>query len=438
MSAVISDCPARDVRPRIDQVCLILFSAYADSPTVTRLALLGLFNPLLDSLSCSVHPQKEPFPIFRRSGNNSENNPRIRESGPRSILVYQEMIELPEQRRRKDSVAGMQRKNVFTAVVVGAALTLALPGIAYAATPTVVTPGLTATWTAPGVGQRLATSTSCSGTDVLSGGGILETGSGTGANDVHVMETKPDTSGGTTNLTQWIAAGGTGNQGTGTYKVQPFALCFTDATITGTSVVTNSTGGAFGTGGTAHTTATCPSNTRLIGGGGESTLASNKSVKLIASFPSDSSGNAASGGSTNPDSWTVWTLNGGMSSTGNTTYAYALCGTGTNVGNVTVTVQHTHNTTALTSGSQTTTTGTACGGGTGMLSGGASISGGDPTTAAFTAPGSQGDHLDGDYPSTAGGAAASNGSSPANWTAIGTTGGGGSTGSYVDAWALCA
>jgi hypothetical protein len=338
----------------------------------------------------------------------------------------------------------MRRRNVFTAVVFGAALTLVLPGIAYAVTPTVVTPGSSSSpspWTNPGVGQRLATTASptCSGTDILSGGGILETGSGTGGNDIHVMETKPDTSGGTTNLTQWIAAGGTGNQGTGTYSVQPFAMCFTDTTITGTSVVTNSTTGASGPGGTAHTTATCPANTRLIGGGGESTLASNKSVKLIASFPSDSSGNAAggTGHTTNPDSWTAWTLNGGMSSTGNMTYAYAICGTGTNVGNVTVTVQHTHNATALTSGSQTTTTGTSCGGGTGMLSGGASISGGDPTTAAFTAPGSQGDHLDGDFPSS-GGAAAGNGSSPVNWTGIGTTGGGGSSGSHVDAWALCA
>jgi hypothetical protein len=72
-----------------------------------------------------------------------------------------------------------------------------------------------------------------------------------------------------------------------------------------------------------------------------------------------------------------------------------------------------------------------------LISGGASISGGDPTTGTFTKPGSQGDHLDGDYASDSSGNTASNGSSTAYWTAIGHAGGTSSTGNETDVWGLC-
>ncbi len=91
----------------------------------------------------------------------------------------------------------------------------------------------------------------------------------------------------------------------------------------------------------ASVTATCPANTRLLGGGAQSTLASNESVKAIASYPSDSSGSATADGGTNPTSWTAVALNGGMSGTGNTTAAFAVCsGSGINVSGITVTVAH--------------------------------------------------------------------------------------------------
>jgi hypothetical protein len=258
------------------------------------------------------------------------------------------------------------------------------------------------------------------------------------------METEPSTNGtsaagnGATDPTFWLGYGGTGGQGGGNYTVQPFGVCFTNTTINHTQVVLSSVSGPTTAGGMTSTTATCPANTRLLGGGAQSTLASNKSVKAIASYPSNSSGSAAANGSTNPTSWTAVALNGGMSGTGNTTAAFALCsGTGINVSGITVTVEHTNVVGPTTASSTATATTSTCGTSGNMISGGASISGSDPTTGSFTAPGSDGDHLDGDYPSGATGTATTNGSATTNWTAIGHTGGVASPNTDTDVWGLC-
>jgi hypothetical protein len=339
----------------------------------------------------------------------------------------------------------MRRRNVVTAVVLGAALALAVPGIAYANTMTSVTvqtPG-TSSWSAPGAGVLLKTNAKCATGALISGGGVNVTDSS--GNDIHVMETVPSTngsseaSGGATDVAYWLGYGGTSN-GTSTYTVQPFAVCFTSTMIGHTQVVVHNTPGPTGSGGMTSTVATCPVNTRLLGGGAESTLASNKSVKAIASYPSDSSGKAAADGSTNPTSWTAVALNGGMSGTGNTTYAYAICsGTGINVSGVTVTVKHTHVSGPTSANSSQSATTSACSSGQNLISGGASISGSDPTgTGGFTAPGSQGDHLNGSYPSNSSGTPASNGSPTDRWTAVGHTGGMSSPTTFTDVWGLCA
>jgi hypothetical protein len=340
----------------------------------------------------------------------------------------------------------MRKRNALvTAAVCGAALTIALPGVAYASTTaTVATPGTTS-WSNPGSGALLKTDAHCT-IGLVSGGGVSVTGSGTQQqiDGVHVMETEPSTDGtnpagnGATDPAYWLGYGATGGQGGGNYTVQPFAVCFTNATVNHTQVVVSSVSGPTSSGGMTSTTATCPANTRLLGGGGQSKLASNLSVKLIASYPSNSSGSAAAGGTTNPTSWTAVALNGGMSGTGNTTTAYAVCsGSGINVSGITVTVEHTHVSGPNAASSTATATSSTCGTAGTMISGGASVSGGDPTTGTFTAPGSQGDHLDGDYPSNSSGTPASNGSATANWTAIGHAGGMSSTSNGTDAWGLC-
>lgn len=335
----------------------------------------------------------------------------------------------------------MRKRNLVKAAVVGAAIALVIPGIAAAATSSVVrTPG-SVPWNMPGPGQEKITDQNCDTGELASGGGANVTGN----NDIHLLGNPPSANGTSpatstdTNVTHWLGIAGTGGMGTGNYSVQPFVVCFSNSAITATHVVVASTSGPAGAppaGATAHTTATCDTG-RLIGGGVRSERADNESVHELASFPSSNTGVAASAGSTNPTSWTVWTENGGMGATNpNTTTAYAICGTSSGT-LPTVTVQHTHNTTALTSGSQTTTTATACGTGTTLVSGGSAISGGDPTTSSFTKPGSQGDHLIGDYPSDSSGGLPTTGNTYQNWTAIGQTGGMGSSGAYTDTWALC-
>jgi hypothetical protein len=340
----------------------------------------------------------------------------------------------------------MRKRNVlFTAAVLGAALTIALTGTAYASTTaTVATPGTTS-WSNPGSGALLKTDAQCS-SGLVSGAGVNVTGSGTQQqiDGIHAMEIEPSTDGtnpagsGATDPTYALGYGATGGQGGGSYTVQPFAVCFSNATINHTQVVVTSVNGPTGMNAMQSATATCPMNTILLGGGGQSKLASNLSVHLIADFPSSNSGAAAADGTTNPTSWTAYALNGGMSGTGNTITAYAICsGSGINVSGITVTVKHTHVSGPNTASSTATATTSGCGTAGTLISGAASVSGGDPTTGTFTKPGSQGDHLDGDYPSNSSGTPASNGSATANWTAIGHAGGMSSTGNGTDVWGMC-
>ncbi len=103
---------------------------------------------------------------------------------------------------------------------------------------------------------------------------------------------------------------------------------------------------------------------------------------------------------------------------------------------MTVTVRYDETTGPTTVGApQKTTVGCEQGDGT-LISGGAGISGGDITASAFNAPGAQGDHLNGSYPSDSSGNPLT--TSPAYWTSTTHTGGNGSTSatrSHV--WALC-
>ncbi|MGH3996954.1 MAG: hypothetical protein ACRDTJ_05765, partial [Pseudonocardiaceae bacterium] len=150
---------------------------------------------------------------------------------------------------------------------------------------------------------------------------------------------------------------------------------------------------------------------------------------------------AAADGETNPDSWAAAGWNGGGGDAGNTTYAYAICGgNNINVSGVSVKVRHSEvsGPTSATTG-QTATVG--CGGGDGTLaSGGAAISGGNVTTTDFdqNGPGSQGDHLNGSFPSNSTGNPVDDGTTTAaHWTASTHTGGVNSPNTYSDVWALC-
>ncbi|QES46775.1 hypothetical protein DEJ50_01810 [Streptomyces venezuelae] len=341
-------------------------------------------------------------------------------------------------------------------LVVAAVLAVAAPGIAYANTVgvTVKTPGATAGPVS--AFSEISTHADCS-SGLISGGGINQTiGTGSSSNGNKVNGTAPSPDGSTeytgstgvvgTDVTHWLGIGGSGGAVNGSFSSTPYAMCFTSSLINHTQVVMNKIAGPATSGTVGLVVATCPANTRLIGGGARITPASVGSLKPIASYPTfnDSAHNygqkAAGNGATNPDSWAAVGWNGGGGNSNNTTYAYAICsGNGIDVSGSTVTVRFSEvsGPTAATSG-QTATVG--CGEGDGKLvSGGAAISGGSVTTTDFTGPGSVGDHLNGSFPSDSGGTPVSDGATTAAyWTASTHTGGGSSPNTYTDVWALCA
>ncbi|WP_327134791.1 hypothetical protein OG311_33630 [Streptomyces sp. NBC_01343] len=321
----------------------------------------------------------------------------------------------------------LRRHAAAKALVVGAALALAVPGTAYANTVsvTVKTPGATA---GPGsTFSEISTHADC-GSGLISGGGINQATGVVG-----------------TDVTHWLGIGGSGGAVNASFSSTPYAMCLTSSLINHTQVVMNKIAGPTTSGTVGLVVATCPANTRLLGGGARITPASVGSLKPIASFPTfnnaghDFGQKAAADGETNPDSWAAVGWNGGGNSN-NTTYAYAVCsGNNINISGTTVKVRFAEvsGPTSATAG-QTATVG--CGGNDGKLvGGGAAISGGSVTTTDFTGPGSVGDHLNGSYPSDSGGTPLSDGTTTASyWTASTHTGGTSSPGTSSDVWALCA
>ncbi|MCX4524202.1 MULTISPECIES: hypothetical protein [unclassified Streptomyces] len=338
----------------------------------------------------------------------------------------------------------------------GAVLALLVPAAAYANTVsvTVKTPGATAGPAA--TFAEISTHADCA-SGLISGGGINQAiGTGMTSNGNHVNGTSPSPDGTTeytgstgvvgTDITHWLGIGGSGGAVNASFSSTPYAMCFTSNLVNHTQVVMNKLTGPAGSGVVGLVTATCPANTRLLGGGARTTPASVGSLKPIASFPTfNNAGHAfgqkaAADGETNPDSWSAVGWNGGGGDSGNTTYAYAICsGNNIDVGAVTVKVRNTEvsGPTAGTAG-QTATVG--CGENDGkLISGGAAVSAGNVTTTNFTGPASVGDHLNGSYPSDSGGNPVGDGTTTAAyWTAYAHTGAPSSPGTDTDAWALCA
>ncbi|MFE3765313.1 hypothetical protein ACFXPI_26545 [Streptomyces sp. NPDC059104] len=350
----------------------------------------------------------------------------------------------------------LRRPVAGKALIVAALLGLAVPGTAYANTAgvTVKTPGATS---GPAAAfSEISTDAACA-SGLVSGGGINQAiGTGSSSNGNKINGTSPSPDGSTeytgstgvvgTDVTHWLGIGGSGGAVNASFSSTPYAMCFSSSLINHTQVVMNMLAGPT-TGSTVGlVTATCPANTRLLGGGARITPAVVGSLKPIASFPTFNNSahgygqKAAADGETNPDSWSAVGWNGGGGNSDNTTYAYAICsGDNINVSGATVKVRHSEvsGPTAATTG-RTVTVG--CGGGDGkLIGGGAAISGGGVTTTNFTGPGSQGDHLNGSYPSDSGGNPVADGTTTASyWSATTHTGGVSSPSTYSDAWALCA
>lgn len=350
----------------------------------------------------------------------------------------------------------LRRTAAGKALAAAAVLAVLLPATASANTvaATVKTPGAASGPAA--TFSEISTHADCAAGPV-SGGGIDQAiGTGTSSNGNHVNGTGPSPDGSTeytgstgvvgTDDTHWLAIGGSGGAVNGSFSSTPYAVCLGSSLIDHTQVVMNKTAGPSGAAVVGLVVATCPANTRLLGGGARTTPASVGSLKPIAGYPTfddaahDHGQKAAADGETDPDSWAAVGWNGGGGGSNNTTYAYAICsGSGIDVSGATVTVRH-----GGAAGPDTATSGltvtVGCGANDGpLVSGGAAISGADPTTTDFTGPGSGGDHLNGSFPSDSGGSPVADGTTTAShWTASTHTGGAGSSGNRSDAWVLCA
>ncbi|MFJ8311062.1 MULTISPECIES: hypothetical protein [unclassified Streptomyces] len=343
------------------------------------------------------------------------------------------------------------------ALMLGALLVVAVPGSAYAKTVsvTVNTPGAV---TGPATPFTGVSSHADCGRGLISGGGVDQAiGADVSSNGNHVMGIAPSPDGSTeytgspgvvgTDVKHWLAFGGSGSHSSPSFSTTPYAVCFTSHLIKHTQVVMNKAAGPA-TGLTDRlVVATCPANTRLLGGGARTTPASVGSLKPIASFPTfnnaahDYGKKAAADGETNPDSWTAVGGIGGGRDSNNTTYAYAICsGDRINVRDVTTRVHFRE----VSGPSEAATGRTATVGCPSrrkdgrLVSGGAAISGGNVTTADFTKTASGGPHLNGSFPSDSSGKPVSDGTAgPAYWTASTHAGGSPSPNSYTDVWALC-
>ncbi|MDH6127465.1 hypothetical protein [Kitasatospora sp. GP82] len=272
------------------------------------------------------------------------------------------------------------------ALAIGALLVLAAPGAAYANTVsvTVQTPGATLGPTT--IDSSVSTSANCT-SGLVSGGGINQaTGTGTGVNGNHVLGTEPSPDGSAeytgsagvvgTDVTYWIAKGGSGGQINSSFSTTPYAMCLTSNLINHTQVVMNKANTPTTATTVGLVTATCPANTALLGGGALVTPSNTGNLKAIASFPTfnnsahDFGKKAAADGETNPDSWTAVGWDNSTNAS-NQTYAYAICsGTGISVGGVTVKVRFSERT-ARTPGAPARTPPSAAAAGTGTWSAGA-------------------------------------------------------------------
>ncbi|MBF9067223.1 hypothetical protein [Streptacidiphilus fuscans] len=341
------------------------------------------------------------------------------------------------------------------ALVAGALLVLAVPGSAYAnsASVTVRTPGATA---GPSVADSSVSADAACAGGLVSGGGIDQAvGTGAGVNGNHVLGSEPSGDGSTeytgttgvvgTDVAYWIAKGGSGGQVNSSFSTTPYTMCLSSTLIDHTQVVMNKANTPTVAATVGLVTATCPANTVLLGGGALVSPANSGNLKVIGSFPTfddsahDYGRKAAADGESNPDSWSAvgWD---NSANAADETYAYAICsGSGINVSGVTVKVRNSE-----AAGPDTASTGqnatATCGSTDGTLvSGGAAVSGGSPTSADYAGPGSAGDHLNGAFPSDSSGNPVADGTTTASsWTAFAHTGGMASTTNHTDAWALCA
>jgi hypothetical protein len=328
----------------------------------------------------------------------------------------------------------------------------ALPQLAWAGPTLTVFAGNTTG--APAANGDVTSSAHCSNTstDVVTGGGITITTSPDGvmagnAQRLEGTEPSPDGTNASTNNTYnapyWLGVDGAGGMMDSSGSATAYAVCDASATWTGgTTITTTILQDPTTSMSAVPATATCPTGTTVVGGGGY-VNPPNGAFKVIASYPSDTLGNPAADRATNPNNPKGWTAIGWVGGSGGNSSdweeAWAVCAKNS----VTITVMQNW---ASGPGAASTTTPVTTGKCDNYLTGSTIASGGYSVdhkaalyggSTGFVESLNTGDHAVGSFPSDVNRNPAT-GSGVQYWTADGHSGGSTSGGSTTHVWGLCA
>src|ERR1700730_9079388 len=190
-----------------------------------------------------------------------------------------------------------------------------MPGTSWATT-TLSTTVASKSSTGPNSPNSEVTSVANCSSKLVSGGGArVDVTSGTMPNGLKLDGSVPSTNGtvqsanGDTSPTYWIGAGGAGGSAPSNAQTWGYGMCISSGP-SATLVEAPSTSGPNSADSIAIATATCPAGDRLLSGGARTTPGTEGGLKIIGSFPSNSTGTPVTSG-TNPGSWTAGGLNGG-------------------------------------------------------------------------------------------------------------------------------
>lgn len=286
-------------------------------------------------------------------------------------------------------------------------------------------------------GETVSASAGCpAGATLVGGGGYLDFAAGGSQPSMRFNGTLPSDAGGAPvtgsgpMTSTWTVRGAAGGQAMTGAQTHAFALCITAGPAFGLQVRAATVAGPFSQANqpVASATATCPSGTTLVGGGGFSetppSAGANPSLHLIGTFPSSGGQPARSG---RADGWTTSADAGGAALTGTTTTSYALCATGLPATTIAATTMA-GPVNGLGENRSVTVT---CPSGSVLVGGGGLITSTDPAGVQ------QGIHLRGSFPSDAGGNPLLPSSPTRSWTAIAIDGGQTSPNHATTAFAVC-
>jgi hypothetical protein len=282
----------------------------------------------------------------------------------------------------------------------------------------------------------------CPSGSTTAGGGIatILAGGGKPSSSLHVNGTAPagpgmrSVSSSGAVAAGWTALGATGGQDVLGGVTTVYAMCLSDKPFGRPArIVVARVAGPVAAARTARATASCPTGSTLLGGGGETQVTSggnSPSLRLIGSYPSNGAGAAVTDGTGTPTSWSALADSGGQGDPHVRTTAFALCASALQA-HTTVAVASRPG--PLPAGSATPVTAN-CPPREVLISGGAEAG---PRTGLPQ----QGLHLTGSFPSNAAGVGvrSGHGADAANsWTARAESGGQGSpAGTLTTAFAVC-